>query len=267
MTSRGCPFRCIYCSHSMGSDWRPRSAENVVREIQWQVQELGVKEICIYDDNFSLDKARASEICDLLIESNTRVCLQFTNGLRVDCLDEKLLQKMKDAGTWLIGIAPETGNVEVMKRIRKGFRHQRVLEIREACRRLQITTFGFFMIGFPFDSRQTIEETISFAEALDCEIVEFNKVIPYPKTELYDIAARENCLLPSQGRHLSSSYHDGEITTHRVGDLDPSEIKLIIKKAYRRYYLRPRKIADLLASFSISDLMTLSRYALTTGNI
>jgi radical SAM superfamily enzyme YgiQ (UPF0313 family) len=120
MTSRGCPFKCIYCSNSMGAQWRPRSAENVVDEIRWYVEDLGVSEICVYDDNFSLDKSRVGRICDLIVDQDITVKIQFTNGLRADSLDEETLKKLKDAGTWLIGLAPETGNPEIMKKIRKG---------------------------------------------------------------------------------------------------------------------------------------------------
>ncbi len=266
LTSRGCPYSCIFCSHSMGKKWRPRSPENVVREIEWQVKEFGVKEICIYDDNFSLDKHRAERICDLLIEKRVPIKLQFANGLRADNLDTDLLEKLKRAGTWLIGLAPETGNPEVMEKIKKGFNHSQVVEARRACRRLGIKTFGFFMIGFPFETRKEIEETIQFAKELDCEIVEFNKVIPYAKTELFDLIAHsvqldKNPLLETQ------SYHEGEIRTHKVGDLSPVEVRNLIRSAYRQFYLRPRKMVDLLRAFSLRDLWSLTNYALRTGNI
>lgn len=167
----------------------------------------------------------------------------------------------------MIGIAPETGNAEVMTKIRKGFRHDRVLEIRETCRRLRITKFRFFMIGFPFETRETIEDTISFAKKLDYEMVEFNKVIPYPKTELFDIAVRDRNLLRSQSTRHPSSNHDGEITTHRVGDLSPKEVKKLITRAYREFYLRPSKWIDLLRTYSIRDLFLLTKYAIMTRNI
>lgn len=266
MTSRGCPFSCIFCSHAMGRKWRARSPERVVEEIQWLVDRFGVKEICIYDDNFSLNKERAAAICDLLIENKVPISLQFANGLRVDTLDETILAKLKSAGTWLIGIAPEVGNPDVMRKIKKGFDHAQVIAIRNTCKRLGIKTFGFYMIGFPFENRKEIEETIEFAIHLDCEIVEFNKVVPYANTELFDLiveGGHQFELSPSEVQ----SYHQGSITTHRVGDLAPDEVKMLIQQAYRKYYLRPRKMVDLLTTFSIGDLWLLSTYALRTRNI
>lgn len=265
MTSRGCPYDCIFCSHAMGRKWRYRSAENVFEELKWQVSEFGIKEILVYDDNFSLNRKRAEKICDLIIANNLKIKLQFSNGLRVDNLDYQLLEKLKMAGTWFMGLAPETGNPKVMEMIKKGFDHDKVLHVRKMCRKLGIKTHGFFMIGFPFENKSTILETIAFAKKLDCEIVEFNKVIPYPKTELYE-------LLEKQGRILNDiyavkSYHEGTISTHKVGDLNEEDIKLLIRKAYRRYYLRINKIIDLLFTFSIRDLIKLGTYALRTRNI
>lgn len=266
ITSRGCPFNCIFCSHSMGKKWRPRSADNVVKEIKWQMSEFGVKEICIYDDNFSLDKRRAEMICDQLIEDRVPVTLQFTNGLRVDCLNTNLLYKLKKAGTWLIGIAPEVGNPEVMQKIKKGFKYSQVLEIKDECKRLGIKTFGFFMIGFPFETKDNILETIEFAKKLDADIVEFNKVIPYEKTELYDMMVKNGTLL-AESNIETQSYHQGTITTHRVGNLSKDEVKQIIRKAYRDYYLRPKKMINLLQTFCIRDLWQLITYAISTRNI
>ena len=266
MTSRGCPYSCIFCSHAMGRKWRPRSPENVVEEIQRQVADFGVREICIYDDNFSLDKRRAETICDLLVDEKVPVALQFSNGLRVDSLDSELLAKLKAAGTWLIGLAPETGNPEIMRKIRKGFDHSQVVKTRRECRKLGIKTFGFYMIGFPFEGKREIEETIRFAKQLDCEIVEFNKVIPYPGTELYDLIVEGGYLLADQPS-AAQSYHVGPLTTHRVGDLSPVEVKDIIRRAYRQYYLRPKKMLDLLRTFSVGDLWGLTTYAFRTGNI
>lgn len=265
-TSRGCPFGCIFCSHSMGKKWRPRSAEKVVEEIKWLTSEFGVKEILIYDDNFSLDRERAEQICDLIIGEKLDVCFQFSNGLRADSLDLQLLEKLKKMGTWLMGLAPEVGNAEVMRKIKKGFSHEKVLQARAICRDVGIKTHGFFMIGFPFENRETIKETVDFAIKLDCEMVEFNKVIPYAKTPLYEMLVEAGDLLNDSVSNVKS-YHEGTIITHRVGDLEEDEIKKTIRKAYRKYYLRPKKMIDLLQTFSIQDLFELTLYAVRTRNI
>jgi anaerobic magnesium-protoporphyrin IX monomethyl ester cyclase len=266
ITSRGCPYGCTFCSHSMGKKWRPRSARHVVEEIDRLVNSFGVREICVYDDNFSLDRQRAEAICDGLVERKTSVRLQFANGLRVDNVDLLLLEKLKAAGMWFMGIAPEVGDPGVLRSIKKGFDLHRVTEIREHCRRLGIITHGFFMIGFPVETVDTILRTIHFAKDLDCEIVEFNKVIPYPQTELFDTLVRTGNLLTDPLTKVKS-YHEGTIETHRVGEVPADEVKKLIRSAYREYYLRPKKLVDLLRTFSIGDLFGLALYALRTHNI
>jgi len=266
MSSRGCPFKCIFCSNAMGRRWRAHTADRVVSDIERLVRDFGVREVCVYDDNFTMDPARADEIAGRLKAAGLGVRLQFSNGLRVDRLDAALLGSLKAAGTWFMGIAPETGSPEVMRRIRKGFRLERVMELRAECRRLGIVTHGFFMLGFPFETRRDIEETIRFARELDCEIVEFNKVIPYPRTELYRKLVAEGGLLADPCL-VAQSYHEGTVETHRVGDLSPDEVKRMIRSAYRGYYLRPRKMMELVRAFGVSDLAHLAFYALRTGNI
>ena len=117
MTSRGCPYECIYCFHDRR--FRARSPENVVDEIEWQVKKYGVKEICIVDDNFTMDIKRAEKICDLIIEKEINVILQCWSGLRVDRVTKPLLEKMKKAGVWLVAIAPESGSQETLDKVKK----------------------------------------------------------------------------------------------------------------------------------------------------
>ena len=93
MTSRGCPYNCIYCFHSLGRKWRPRSARNIVDEIEWQVNKLGVREISISDDNFTLDKKRAEDVCEMIIRRGIKVKIQLMNGIRADRVDKSLLKK------------------------------------------------------------------------------------------------------------------------------------------------------------------------------
>lgn len=266
MTSRGCPFKCIFCSNAMGRRWRAHSPARVVADIARLVRDFGVREVCIYDDNFSMDRGRALEICERIVSERILINIQFSNGLRVDRLDGEVLKALRRAGAWFLGIAPETGSPSVMRRIRKGFRLDKVRAVREECRRLGMVTHGFFMIGFPFETRDDIAATLGFARELDCEIVEFNKVIPYPRTEMYDRLKAEGALL-ADPCVAAQSYHEGTVVTHRVGDLDPDEVKAMIRRAYRGYYLRPRKMWELLRAFGPRDVAHLAFYALRTGNI
>lgn len=263
MSSRGCPYQCTFCFKSMGSKWRCRSPENVVDEIEWQVKDLGVKEICVYDDNFTLDEKRSEQICDLMLERGIKVHLQFTNGLRIDKLNRVLLEKMKLAGTWIIGLAPETGNEETMKRIKKKFDLDQAREVSKLCHECHINTYGFYMVGFPWETQEEIEDTIRFALELDTDLAQFSRVTPLPNTELFEMVFPEGCDIDfTKERGLFHGKPSGVSTC--VGWED---VEGLIKSAYRRYYLRPGRVLRLLALLSIRDLWTLFTYSILTKNI
>ncbi|MFH0986014.1 MAG: radical SAM protein, partial [Candidatus Omnitrophota bacterium] len=192
VTSRGCPFQCIFCFHSMGHEWRARSSENVVNEIEWQVKTFGVKEICILDDNFSLDPVRAERIFDMILKRQIKVRFQFTHGLRIDALTPALLKKMSQAGVWLLGIAPETGSSRINEEIKKNADLGKFKQVVRWCQEVGINTFAFFMIGFPFESMEDIQKTAAFIEALDADFIQLSRVTAFPGTPLYDLVGADD---------------------------------------------------------------------------
>lgn len=254
MTSRGCPFRCTFCFRSLGTRWRKRSSRNVVDEIEWQVRVLGAREVAIYDDNFSLDRKRVLEICDLVTTRGIDVALQFTNGLRVENLDIKVLAALKRAGTWLIGVAPETGSARVMKLIGKSADFDQIRRTVRDCKQLGIRTFAFFMIGFPTETLAEVDETIAFAKELDTDMVQVARVIPYKGTSLFNVMDVRNY---DHGREMGYFY---EMAENRA-------LTGRIRRANRTFYLRPRKILDLLQMHTFRDLLTLGWYSVITRSI
>ncbi|HOI09189.1 MAG TPA: radical SAM protein [Myxococcota bacterium] len=254
MTSRGCPFGCAFCFRSTGSRWRKRSARNVVDEIAWQVQVLGVREIAVYDDNFSLDRARVLEICDQIVARGIRVHLQFTNGLRAENLDDEVLAALKRAGTWLIGVAPETGTERVMKLIGKKADLDRIREVVRGCRRVGIRTFAFFMIGFPGETDDEVAQTIAYARTLDTDMVQFARVIPFKGTRLFDqMDVRDH----DHGREMGYFF---ETAANRA-------LTGRVRRANRSFYLRPRKMLGLLRMHPPEDLLRLGWYSIITRSI
>jgi radical SAM superfamily enzyme YgiQ (UPF0313 family) len=254
MTSRGCPFGCIFCFQTLGRRWRKRSALSVVSEIEWQVKTLGVREIAVYDDNFSLDRARVLEICDLLMAKGLKVSLQFTNGLRAEHLDEEVLQALKRAGTWLVGVAPDTGTERVMELIEKKADLGQIQDVVRICRKLGIRTFAFFMLGFPGETREEIEKTIAFAKKLDTDMVQFARVLAYKGTKLFEMLDIRN---HDHGREMGYFYESRE---NRA-------LTEYVRRANRTFYLRPRKLLGLLRMHSMKDLVSLGWYSIMTRSI
>jgi radical SAM superfamily enzyme YgiQ (UPF0313 family) len=122
ITSRGCPFNCIYCPVKtvMGNKWRVRSAENVAEELKYWYK-MGYRIFEFWDDNFTLDKKRVYKICDLIKKNNlVNLQLSISNGIRADTVDKRLLKRMKEVGFNHIAFGVEAGNNKILKIIRKG---------------------------------------------------------------------------------------------------------------------------------------------------
>lgn len=263
ISSRGCPYGCIYCFKTMGNRWRARSAGNVVDEIQWQVRTLGVREICIYDDNFTMDTARAEEIGEEIIRRGIKVHLQLTNGIRADRVTRQALRTLKAAGVWIVGIAPESGNAETLQKIHKGFDLEAVTRVRRWCREEGISTYSFFMMGFPWETESHIADTIRYATTLDTELTQFSRVTAFPGTQLYAIVSQERRGTPplrDQGIFYGGVLHD-------TPGLSPERLARLIRRAYARVYLRPGKMLRLIRMLSLRDLWHLFWYSIRTGSI
>src|SRR3989338_4163110 len=260
VTSRGCPWKCTFCHHSEGVNWRPRSVQNVVDEIQWQVEKLGVREIAVFDYNFTTDQRRASRICREIRERHIDVHLQLAQGSRVDCMSRSLLEDMKAAGFWIIGVAPETGDPETMRRIGKNFEFRAVRDVVKWCKELDLCTWALFMLGFPWESEGHVNNTIRFAQELDADITQFTRLLYLPGTPLYEEYAAGST------KYRDTSFFDGSRQDDAVpvpGDF----LQRSIIRAYRATNMRPRKILRLLRLLPLSSLYRATRFALATSNI
>lgn len=262
ITSRGCPNSCTYCFHTKA--WRQRSAKNVVDEIEWQVK-LGIKEIAINDDNFTLNEKRAEEICDMIIERGIKVKLQCMNGIRADRVSRELLVKMKKAGFWLVAVAPESGSQKTLELVKKKMSLETVKQVVGWCKEIGISTYSFFMIGFPWETREDIMKTINYAKDLDTDFTQFTRVSPIEGTELYEQMKEKN-IAPEQGVS-DEGFFFGGVKHQGFTNISPEEVSKLVKKAYRTTYLRPKKMWRILNLLSIKDIFDLAKYAIRTDSM
>lgn len=189
LTSRGCPGNCIFCSiHvSFGYSWRARSCKNVVDEIELLVKRFGIKEIHFEDDNLTFDRKRMMDICDEIISRKLDIVWTTPNGVHISNLDEELLMKMKKSGCYRLFLGIESGNNNVLKNIirKKNVSLEKVREKVKLMKKLKIETVGFFVVGFPHETREEIKDTIKFANSLGLDDVLFSIASPYPGTDLW----------------------------------------------------------------------------------
>jgi radical SAM superfamily enzyme YgiQ (UPF0313 family) len=235
-SSRGCPNMCTFCVYPqamMGRVCRARSPENFVVELQWIKQNMPeVKEIFIEDDTFSVDKERVKKICDLIIRKELDIV--WSVNVRAD-IPLEVLKKMKQAGCRMLIVGYESGNQEVLNKIKKGITLQMAEQFTADAKKAGLKIFGCFMIGLPGDTKETIEQTFEFAKKLNPDMAFFQQAVPFPGTEFY-AWAKQNGYLQTEDyeKWLTPTGQLGYLVNYE--GLSKEEIEKIRDKLMIRFY-------------------------------
>jgi anaerobic magnesium-protoporphyrin IX monomethyl ester cyclase len=242
LTSRGCPYRCTFCSQSiMPIKWRARSPENVLAEWDHLVNTMGAQEIGVLDDSANIDVDRLERMADLLIENQlNHVPWIFVNGIRANLATIKTLSKLKQAGLRRTAFGVESGDPDVLLSIDKKIDHDTIRQAFKNAKKAGLETIGFFIIGLPGETEESMERTIKFACELDPLIANFSMMTPYPGTKVYEIAKRQGRLLVNDWEDYV--FFEGK-ARYEMGEMTAEVIERKWKEAYRRFYLRPHRIA------------------------
>ena len=190
MTARGCPFRCKFCMRVMGNKLRKRTPENVVDELKICIHNYKPKRIYFVDETFTVDKAYVNRLLELLLENGIHKQIRWDCQSRPDLVDYSLLQKMKAAGCHTISFGIESGNEETLKASGKGITLNQAANAVKVTKRAGLQTDGYFIFGHPFETLKTAMDTINFATKLNTSKVTFGIMVPYPGTEIYEMAKR-----------------------------------------------------------------------------
>ncbi|UCH72579.1 MAG: B12-binding domain-containing radical SAM protein [Thermoplasmatales archaeon] len=233
LTSRGCPFNCSFCSRYgnmiKGWDYRLRSAENVVKELQ----ELDGKyrTVFILDDNFLADKKRGHKIFDMLLEMGTTLDITI-HGARVDSKDKLLYKKMKKAGVKVIAYGIESGNQDVLDFYNKKVTLQQIRNAIVLARKMRFFTFGYFILGAPIETEQHIKNTIKFARSLPLDAVEFYPLYYMMGSQMWNQVLKEKKISEDEIYVMTDS-------SRNLGNFTKEEILEYRSMAYRQFFLRP----------------------------
>ena len=194
ITSRGCPSRCAFCSSAnfWGYCYRTRSPERVLDEMEELVKRWGVREIKFFDDNLAVHLGRAKAIFKGMIERGINVTWNTPNGIAIQNLDYEAIDLMKRSGCYELTLAVESGDAEVLKNIiHKPFDLDKAVEVARLLRSMKLGTYGFFIIGFPGETKEQIRNTIKFARKLDLDRTSVFVANPLPGTEIFEVARKK----------------------------------------------------------------------------
>lgn len=262
ITSRGCPYKCAFCSSwlTMGARYRFRTVENIMKEIQELVND-GIDHIVFEDDTMALKRSRIEAICNALIDMPDRptwYCLT-----RVDTMDYDLAKKFKAAGCKMVNFGIESGSPEILKLIGKKISLDRAVEAVAACRKAGLRTQCTFIVGFPIDTDKTMAMTYDIAKKIDPTIAIFFPLTPYPGTRMFN-EFLDKSLIPRS----VEDWHSYIMTDNKSGislnlKYTGEQIKAIANKYNRKFFMRPLHILRMLQTVnSPKDFIRLTRGAL-----
>ena len=234
VTSRGCPNRCTFCDHGVfGYKFRSHSAKRIIEEIKMLIKDYNAKEISIVDDTFTVDNKRVFELCRLLKQN--KINIPWNARVSENTVTKKMLKAMKDSGCWYIEMGIETGSPRVLKDIKKETTLEKIEEIVRYANKIGIKVKGFFIIGNPTDTKESIEQTIKFAKKIPLTDIVTTIFTPFPNTESYVQAKKCGKFLHEQDWTKFNNWE----AVFLPGNLTKKQLRYYWKKMYREFYFRP----------------------------
>ncbi|MFX0133920.1 MAG: B12-binding domain-containing radical SAM protein, partial [Candidatus Hodarchaeota archaeon] len=236
-TSRGCPFKCIFCQRVMGNSARTMSPYRVIQEMEWNIREFGTTFFQIEDETFGLNREWTENFLDLIIQRGLNKRVTWFANSRVNIANLEIYRKMQRAGCVGLGFGIESGNQQILDIINKGFNLEDAKKAINLAKQAGLETHVFFILGHPFETKKTIRDTINFACKLNPYDVAFGIMIPYPGTKISEMA-KEN-----KGGYIGLSENWEKYTKYFGGvlefeNLKKSTLNWYQKKAYLKFCIR-----------------------------
>ncbi len=234
VTSKGCPMECLFCEAGR-TKYNPRSVETVVNEIQECYDQYGIREIDIFDYEFLIDRKRAKAICEEI--QRRKLDILWACRARIDSVDEELLKEMAASGCGRVYFGIESGDQDMLETVNKGISLEQVREAIRMTQKHGIRALGFFLVGSPGETRQTIRKTLKFAKSLDLDYVQFSKTTAKPLTSLWRDMVQESGY--DYWREYILGNAEEQALPRPWTELTNDEIDELALRCYKKYHGRP----------------------------
>jgi radical SAM superfamily enzyme YgiQ (UPF0313 family) len=256
MSGRGCPFQCTFCASNVvhGRGYRTRSVEKIVEEIEMLIDKYGFRTFSFWDDTFTCNTKRVFEFCNLLMKK--RLDIKWSCGVRVNTFSEKMLKSMKKSGCVMLFVGYESGNDRILELCQKRATVKQAIEFSKVARKVGIPVCGYFIIGLPFETEETIMQTINFARNLGIDYAQFAVLMPLPGTAVWRMAEHnEGITFLCKDWKKFSRYQKPVI---ELEDVSSEQLFRYYKMAYRKFYLHPGYFWNRIKGIrSLSDIRQL----------
>ncbi|MDD5331727.1 MAG: radical SAM protein [Candidatus Nanoarchaeia archaeon] len=251
VTGRGCPFNCSFCvvPFNYGRKARLRSPEIIVKEIKECVEKYNIKNFWLNNDTFTIKKDQVMELCNLIEKHKLKI--NWMSNSRVDTVDLEMFQAMKKSGCWLLSFGIESGNPEILKNINKNITLDKVQNTIKNAKKAKLLTMAHYVLGLPGETEQTIDNTINFAIKLDSDFADFFILTPFPGAKIYEDFKKEGIL---EIENWDSYRYAQKIFKTEL------PLEKYQKQAYRKFYLRPKKIIPILKIVKPGAISSMFRF-------
>lgn len=262
---KGCPHGCFFClvESLSGKTIRYRTHDNIIKEVKECIEKYQIHNFVFWADLFIFDKEWVKTLCKKIIEENLKISWSATT--RVSTIDYETALLMKKSGCKYVCMGIESGNQDILNKANKQLDLSQAKKVHKMLKKLGLKTLTHYIIGLPWETEETINDTIKFAIELNSDFASFNIATPFPETKFYNYAIEKNLLDNGSDNNsdiYSDSYYIPSINTQHI---NKDKVFELYKKAIKSFYLRPSHIIKTL--FDFSSISALCSYLKIVLNI